>query len=110
MTCTHALNSENGQNALCFLWLPIGWNGLGMPTIICVCIPIGRAYFKARGVKKDSVPYMIKVKLTYVPIMGGIGYPDVNRFLMVLARPWSPLPMMLKFSDVALCPFYRQCA
>ena len=45
-----------------------------MPNIMCVHMPIGRVYFKARGVKKDSVPDMIKVKLTYVPIDGGIVY------------------------------------
>ena len=32
-------------------------------------------------VKKDSVPDVIKVKLIYVPIKGGIVYPDVNKFL-----------------------------
>ena len=31
-------------------------------------LPFGRVYFKARGVKKDSVSDMIKVKDTYVPI------------------------------------------
>ena len=51
-----------------------------MPTIACMHIPFGRVYFKARGVKKDSVPDMIKVELTYVPIKGGIVYSDVNRF------------------------------
>ena len=45
-----------------YLQMLIGWDGLG------ICLPIGRVYFKARGVKKDSVPDMIKVKLTYVPI------------------------------------------
>ena len=43
-----------------------------MPTIVCVHIPFGRVYFKARGVKKDSVLDMIKVELTYAPIKGGI--------------------------------------
>ena len=63
-----------------YLQMPIGWNGLDMPTIMCVCIPIGRVYFKVRGVKKDSVPDMIKVKLTYVPIKSWIIYPDVDTF------------------------------
>ena len=49
--------------------------------LLYVCIPFGRVYFKARSVKKDSVPDMIKVELTYIPIKGGIVYPDVNRFL-----------------------------
>ena len=34
-----------------YLWLTTGWNGLGMLTIMCVCIPIGRVYFKAMGFK-----------------------------------------------------------
>ena len=63
-----------------YVWMPIGCNWMNMPTIRCVDMPIGRVYFKARGVKKDSVPDMIKVKLTYVPMKGGIVYSDVNRF------------------------------
>ena len=45
-----------------------------------MCLPFGRVYFKAGGVKKDSVLDMIKVKMTYVPIKSWIVYPDVNRF------------------------------
>ena len=62
-----------------YMWLPTGWNGMSMPNNVCVCIPIGRVYFKARGIK-DFVPDMIKVECTYIPIRGGIVYPDVNRF------------------------------
>ena len=51
-----------------------------MPTIVCVHIPFGTVYYKARGVKKDSVPDMIKFELTYVPFKGGIVFSDVNRF------------------------------
>ena len=47
---------------------------------MCMCMPIGRVYFKAKGVKKDPVPDMKKVELTHVPIKGGIVYSDVNRF------------------------------
>ena len=43
---------------------------MNMLTILCVRIPIGRVYFKSMGVKKDSVPDMIKVELTYTPIKG----------------------------------------
>ena len=50
-----------------------------MPTIMCVYIPIGRVYFKARGVKKDSVSDMIKVELIYIAIKGVIVHPEVNR-------------------------------
>ena len=63
-----------------YLWMPIGLNWLGMPTILFVHIPFGRVYFKAKGVKKDSVPDSIKVELAYVPIKGGTVYSDVNRF------------------------------
>ena len=45
-----------------YLQMPIGWNGLGM------CLPFGKVYFKTGGVKKDSVPDMIKVKFTSLPI------------------------------------------
>ena len=55
-----------------YMQMPIGLNGLNMPTNMCVHMPIQRVYFKARSVKKDSVPDMIKVELTYVPIKGGL--------------------------------------
>ena len=41
----HALNSEHAQS-----------------------VRVGRAYFKPRGVKKNSVPYMIEIVLTNVPV------------------------------------------
>ena len=41
-----------------------------------------RDYFKARGVKKDSVSDMIKIELTNIPVVkSGIVYPDVDVFL-----------------------------
>ena len=66
---------------LLYLQMPIGWNGLSMPTIMSVCIPIGRVYFKAMGVKKGSLPYMVMVELTNIPVKCGIVYPDVDRLL-----------------------------
>ena len=44
-------------------------------------IHLGRAYFKARGIKKDSVPDMIEIELTNIPVESGIVYPDVDGFL-----------------------------
>ena len=61
-----------------YLRLPIDCKGLGMSTVKCVHIPIGRVYFEVRGVKKDSVPYMVKVELTNIPVKCGIVYPDVD--------------------------------
>ena len=52
-----------------------------MPIIVYVFIPLGRAYFKIRGVKKDSVPDMIEIELTSIPIKSGIVYPGVDGFL-----------------------------
>ena len=48
--------------------MPISWIGLGMTIIVYVYMPLGRAYFKTRGVKKNSVPYIIEIVLTNVPI------------------------------------------
>ena len=64
-----------------YLQMPIGWNWLVMPIIACVCIHLGRAYFKASSVKKDPVPDMIKIKLTKIPVKSGIVHPDVDGFL-----------------------------
>ena len=64
-----------------YLQMPIGWNLLLMPIIVYVHICLGRAYFKARGVEKDSVPDVIEIELTSIPVKSGIGYPDVDGFL-----------------------------
>ena len=56
----------------------IGW----LCPLSCMCtIHLGRAYFKARSVKKDSVPDMIEIELTNIPVKSGIVYPDVDGFL-----------------------------
>ena len=75
MTWAHALNSGACPECPVYLQMPIGWNGLSMPTIMCVCIPTGRVYFKARGVDKDCVPYMVNVELTNIPVKWGNIYP-----------------------------------
>ena len=52
------------------LRMPNGWHTL--------CMPI---YFKAWGIKKYSVPYMVQIELTYVCIKCGIVNPYVDGFL-----------------------------
>ena len=64
-----------------YLWMPSGCNWLFMPIIEYVHIHFGRAYFKAMGVKKDCVPYMIKIELSNVPVKSRIVFPDVDGFL-----------------------------
>ena len=62
----------------CSVHMPIGWNGLSMPTEVCsVHMPIVITKFKARGVKQDSVPYIMKVILTQIPIECGVVHPNV---------------------------------
>ena len=52
-----------------FMHMTISWNGLSIPTEGCsVNLPIVITNFKARGVKQDSVLYMMKVILTHTPI------------------------------------------
>ena len=62
-----------------------------MLTIMCVGIPIGGVYIKARGVKKGSIPDIVKVELANISIVSGIVYPDVDRFLYGPDRPVSSL-------------------
>ena len=52
--------------------MPIGWSWF------ITCIHLERAYFKARGIKKDSVPDMIEIELTSIHVKSGIVYPDVD--------------------------------
>ena len=71
-----------------------------MIIIVYVCLLFGRAYFKPRGAKKDSVPYVIEIVLTNVPIKGWIVYPYVYNFFYGSGQPWPSLPVMLKLSGV----------
>ena len=62
--------------------MPIGWNGLSMPTEGCsVYMLIVIINLKLRGVEQNSVPYMMKVILTHIPIECGVLDPYVYRFL-----------------------------
>ena len=62
----------------CSMYMPTGWNGLSMPTEGCsVCMPIVITNFKVRGVRQDSVPYMMKIILTHIPIECGVVDPNI---------------------------------
>ena len=43
-------------------------------------ITLWNGYFKIRGTKKDPIPYVIKLELTYIPVKCGIIDHDVNWF------------------------------
>ena len=64
-----------------YLWMPIGWIRLGMTIIVYTSKPLGRAYFKTRGVKKSSMPYMNESVPTNIPIESWIVYPYIDSFL-----------------------------
>ena len=64
-----------------------------MPIIVYVCTHLGRAYFEARGVRQDSIPYMIKIELTNIPVKSEIVYTDVDCLLIVQELPqYGPGP------------------
>ena len=81
-----------------------------MPTEGCsVHMPIVITNFKVRGVKQDSVLYVIKIILTHILIVGGLLTLMYIDSLIVLARPWSSLPIMIKLSGLVLCPDWLLC-
>ena len=58
--------------------MPIGWNGLSMLIEGCsVCMPMVITNLKVRCVKQDSVPYMMRVILTHIPVECGVVDPNV---------------------------------
>ena len=62
----------------CSMSMPIGWNGLSMPTEGCsVHMPTVITNFKVRGDEQDAVPYIMKVILTHIPIECGVVDPNV---------------------------------
>ena len=82
MFFVHAQKSEHAQYALLFCvqayWLE--WTEYAAEGC-SVCMPIFITNFKVRGVKQDSVPYMMKVILTHIPIECGVVDPNVYWFL-----------------------------
>ena len=78
----------------------VGLGRLSMPNGWCTMhMPI---YFNPWGIKKYSVPYMVQIELTYIPIKCGIVNPHVDGFLNSLAMPWSCLPIIWKLSCVVV--------
>ena len=62
----------------CSMHMPIGLNGLSMPTEgWSIHMPIAITKFKVRGIKQDSVPYMMKIILAHIPIECGFVDPNV---------------------------------
>ena len=94
----------------CSMHMPIGWNGLSMPTEGCsVHMPIVTTNFKVRGVTQDSVLYMMKIILTHIPIECGLLTLMYIDSIIVLARPWPSIPIMVKLSGLVLCPDWLPC-
>ena len=52
-----------------------------MPINVYVHIHLGIGFFKARGVKKDSIQDMVKIELTNISAKSGIVYLDVGCLL-----------------------------
>ena len=66
----------------CSMHMPTGWDRLSTPTDRCfVCMTIIITNSKIRGAEQDSVPYMMKVILTHIPVECGVVDPYVYRFL-----------------------------
>ena len=65
----------------CSVHMPMGWEGLCIPTDGCsVHMPIIIINSKFRSAKQDSVQYMVKVILTHIPVECGVVDPYVDRF------------------------------
>ena len=78
----HAQMSEHAQYALLFYahayWLE--WTDHVHSWVLCVHAHY-HYYFKLRGAEQDSVPYMMKVILTHIPVQCGVVDPYLYGFL-----------------------------
>ena len=95
---------------MCMLWIQsmpsrpygsmhmhFGWNVLSMPTEGCsVCIPIVIINFKVRVLNRTLSHIRLHLP-TFLLSVGLLTLIYIDSFI-VLARPWSSLPMMLTFS------------
>ena len=72
----------------CSMHLPTGWIGLSMPTEgFSVHMPFVITTFKVRGIKHDSVPYMMMIILIHILLSVGLLTLMNIDSLIVLARP-----------------------
>ena len=69
--------------------------GLGMSNILCMSF-----YFKPRGIKKYSIPYMVKTELTYISIKSGVVNSNVDGFFNCSGSAMVRPPYYL---EVILC-------
>ena len=90
--------------------MPIAWNGLTMPTEGCsVCMAIVIINFKVRVLDRTLPHTGWRLYLpTFLLNVGLLILMNIDSFI-VLARPWSSLPMILKLSGVVLCPVWVLC-
>ena len=73
----HALNSDMSSMPCGSMQMPIGWNGLRMPTEgFYVHMTIVIINFKVRDIRQNSVPYMMEIILTHISVKCGIVDPD----------------------------------
>ena len=109
MFYVHAKVSEHAQYALLFNAHAYWFEWTKHAHCRMFCVPIVITNFKVTGVEQDSVPYMMKVILTHIPIECGVIDLMYIDSLMVLTRPWSSSPMILKLLWLVLCPDWLLC-
>ena len=84
--------------------MPIGWNGLSMPTEDALCACPLSLLILSLGIEQNSVPNMMNVIFAHIPVEYGVVDLMYIDSLMVLVKPWSFLPMMVKLSELEWGP------
>ena len=75
--------------------------GICLDPKLCLCAwLLGRAQFKSRGVKKNTVPYMTEIILTNILVLSWIVYPYVDGFL---DGPGQPLVLPAYNVETGFC-------
>ena len=80
--------------------MPIGWNGMSMPTEGCSVHVLNRTLSHIWW-RLYLPTFLLSVWLLTLMYIDS---------LIVLARPWSSLPIILEFSGLVLCPVWVLCA
>ena len=96
----HALNSE------CLL-VGMDW-ACPLRDVLCAC-PLSLLILRSEVLHRTLSHIWWKLYLpTFLLSVGLLTLMNIDSFI-VLARPWSSLPMILKLSGVVLCPVWVLC-
>ena len=102
--------SEHAQDVLLFHAHAYWWEGLSIPTDGCLCACLLCLLILSFGVLNRTLSHIWcrLYLLTFPLFVGGLLTLMQIGSLILLTKPWSSLPLMVKLSELEPCPEVSQ--